>query len=331
MGQIIANPATYLTQAAFRAQGNDYDLTSYTDPQLSDIVVRASAKADSIMRKSYLLQEQTIRYKGDGSNLIELGVRPIVYVKKAQIVIPGTRGPLIPTDQILIDYASGSVLEYAPMLWQGQGYFARFPRDVPVDFTVGYGCGYAVTPPSVAIADTTGSAGLTPGAYDIAVTAKTFWGETTATSANFTTASGNILITVTPVLGAYLYRAFAAPHLTTPLVLCGESPLTSYGVTSVQILVNSLAAPSGQWQDTLPAVDTSAAPVPSAIVEATRLLALDMLWSQNNLANRGLYKTMSGAKQLMWRSTEGNSGRGVSYTQNQAEELLKPYAFQALL
>ena len=394
---ILTNPPTYVTVAQFRAMASDYDLTLYTDAQILDIVTRASGTADGLMRKSYLAQERTIRYMGDGSNKLNLYERPLLYIKRCQIIVPGTSGLQIPVDQLLIDYDSGSVLEYTPLLYQGQGYFARFPENVPVDFTIAYGYGLAALAPSISSVDGTG-AGIPPGTYNLAVTTKTMYGETTATVSTFTTVTGSRVVTITPVLGAYVYRAYISPAtnnttvaapgnaigdtvipvtsttgftvgskwrvdvgskaevftiaaigtgnvtVTTPALyahavfalvipqplLCAESPYTTYGGTSLQIAINSLTPPTGIWQDSLPTVDTSAPDIPAALTEAIRLLALDSLYEQNNLANRGVNMTESGRKRVSWRSTEGNSGKGSSFTQQRAEALLRGMSLQAI-
>jgi hypothetical protein len=393
---ILVSPASYLSVAAFKAQPNDYDLSGYSDTQLTDLLVRASGRANAIMRKSYLASEKTVRYIGDGTNRLTLLQSPVLYVKRAQIVSPVGGGTFIPTAQLLVDYNAGFLTDYTPLLIQGNGYFASFPSGIPVDVTLAHGYGYSVAPPPWTSADSP-AGGLAPGAYNLAVTSKTMWGESSAVVQQVTTASGSFVITPNPVLGAYVYRAFISPaaHNTTlngataigatsftlasaalatpgakllfdtganaevltvasvagsvvtttgaalyghangsaviPLpTLVAESPYTAYGASGQTIAVDSLVAASGMWPDPLPTTDTSAAAVPNAMIEAVRLLALDMLWAQNNLANRGVMETQSGKKSVRWRSTEGNSGRGVSYTRQEAETLLAPFAFRGV-
>jgi hypothetical protein len=393
---ILANPASYLTAAAFKAMPLDYDISSYTDAQLQDVLVRATGFADAIMRKTWLYRERVIRLFGDGTNRLEIHETPLLYIKKVQIVIPGSSGPLIPVDQILIDYTSGGLLEYTPMLWQGQGYFAVFPHGVPIDITVGTGYGFVYSPPVVTLADTSGP-GLAPGAYNIAVTTKTMSGETSATIRQFTTATGSIQATIAPTLGGYLYRAYVSnaannTTLTAPSIvgttsftvasagtiapgdvllfgantpkaeyltvatasgtsvttttgalnahasadsiiprpmLSRESPFTAYGMASLSVTVSALA-PTGYWQDAFPLTDSSSPTLPSAITEATRLLALMQLYEQNNLANRGVYELNSGKKRLVFKSTQGTSGRGIPLMAEQAAAILRPYSFQGM-
>ncbi len=393
---ILANPPSYLTAAQFQAQANDYDLSSYTSTQIQDILNRATGKADAIMRRSLLATERVVRVYGDGSNKIELNAHPLIYVKKIEIVVPGSNGPIIPVDQVLIDFTSGSLLEYTPMYYNGAGYFARFPYGVPIDITVGTGYGYAVASPSITTADANGTNGLAPGTYNLAVSSKTMWGESAPIVRQVSTSTGNIAVTIAPEIGAYLYRAYLSPaannttlgastlvgattftvasagtyavgqtvvidtgtnaeattitaisgttFTTAPLVnahamgvpviaqpmLVGESPFTAYGLAAMTITVTSLNPPSGVYADSLPLTDTSAAVLPYAVIEATRILALSILYEQNNLANRGVYMTRTNRKEVSWKSTEGTSGKGTPLMEVQATELLKPYRLAAL-
>lgn len=396
----LVSPVSYLTAATFSGMALDYDLTPYTTTQLQDILNRASAKVNSLLRRDMLARERVIRVPGNGTNRLELDVYPVIYIKKIQVAVPGSVGLIIPADQVLIDYSSGGVLQYTPMYYTGAGYFARFPYGVPVDLTVGTGYGYAVAPPAFTTADNTGSQGLAAGTYNFSLTSKTMFGESTATVKQVTTTTGNILATITQTLGAYLYRAYLssaannttlttstaagatsfvlgsvgmiadgdvllfdsganAEYLTVATVtsatntittiagavyahasgvaiieqpkLVGESPFTSYGFPHMQILVNSTSAPNGIYQDVLPLTDTSAPPIPNAFIEATRLLAMSIIYEQNNLANRGVYMMNTNRKRVSWKSTEGTSGRGVPVVEQQAAELLKPYKFSGIL
>jgi hypothetical protein len=199
-----------------------------------------------------------------------------------------------------------------------------FPRGATIEVTFGHGYNYTVAQPTAAIADAPGGT-LSPGSYDVAVTAKTPCGETQGTVQQVTCASGALNVTVTPVLGATLYRAYCAPHGQT-LKFVGASPHTTYGSNGMTINISSLNAPVGYWQDTLPTADTSARPYPAAFAEAVRLIFLAGLYEQNNLSNRGVGSTRSGAKTVQWRSTEGSSGKGTPLMMDQARSLLAPYA-----
>jgi hypothetical protein len=391
---------SYLTVAQFTAQANDYDLSPYTNSQLQDLLNRASGKADSIMRKSYLAQRKTQRYIGQGTNNLELQHWPIISVERVQIIVPGTQGITLPVNEILIDYGAGSMYEYTPLYWMGAGYLTMFPDKTPIDvtYTHGYGYSVAVAPPatSLVITDINGS-GLPVGTYNLAFTAKTFSGETTATVQQFATSLGTIQVNITPGLGVYVYRAYlsSATHNTTvaaahaagdtsvvvgsasgmtagsqwlygagtdaevvtvgtpagttvPIVgglvnahvggeafipvpmLVAESASTSYGVAPLTIVLNSTTAPVTMYSQPLPTSDTSAPQVPNAIVEGTRLLALSILWEQNNLANRGVALQVEGDKRIGWRSTEGASGRGVPLAEQQATVALQPYSLQGI-
>lgn len=207
----LNNPATYLSVAEFKARALDYDISGYSDAQLQTFLVEASGHAESIMRRKLRAQERTIRYLGDGTNRLELHQAPLLYVKRLQIVFPGTTGPYIPMDQLLLDHGSGSVFEYTPMLFNGtMGYFSRFPDGIPVDVTLAWGFAYTYAQPAYTTLDSANRGGVTPGAYNLAITTKSMWGETTAVVKQYTTASGVFVNTITPVLGAYLYRAYCS-------------------------------------------------------------------------------------------------------------------------
>ncbi len=393
----LTTPTSYLTAAQFQAMPLDYDLSTYTTPQIQDLLNRASGKVDSILRRSLLAKERVIRELGSGTNRLELKASPVIYIKKVQIVVPGSTGPLIPIDQILIDYTSGSLLEYTPFYFNGQGYFSRFPDGIPIDVTVATGYGYVYSSPTYTLVDTNGSNGLAPGSYNIAISTKTMWGETNPVVKQVSTTTGNMIATINPTLGGYLYRAYIssaanntaltgasvigattfdvgsvgtikvgdtllfdaganAEYLTVASVnpgiltttspalyahaigaavieqpvLCAESPFTAYGANALQLIITSINAPPGVWQDALSLSDTSAAPVPYAIIEATRILALSMIYEQNNLANRGVYMMRTNRKEVSWKSTEGTSGKGTPLMEVQAAEMLKPYKLQAI-
>lgn len=330
---ILVDPPSYITSNQFRSMANDYDLSSYTDSQLQDMLNRASGQADALMRRSLLAQERTRRYIGNGTNRLDLKFNPLLYVKRLQIVIPGISGPIIPIDQLLVDYESGEILEYTPLTFEGQGYFSRFPNDIPVDVTLAYGYGYGVVKaPTWTYVDqgVQPGQGLAPGSYDIAVTSKTMYGETTATLKTVSTTTGSILITVAPTVGAYLYRAYAAPHGTTPLTLIDESPFTAYGTTAMFITVASLLSQNNLWPDPLPTEDSSAPALPYGITEAVRLLTLSAVYEGSNLANRGVEETRSGRKGTRWLLSAGTSAKGESATMTSAKEMLRPYSLQAI-
>ena len=393
---MLLGSSSYLSAATFLAMPLDYDFSAYTTPQVQDILNRASGMADAFMRRSLLAQEKTIRYFGDNTNRLELRERPLLYVKQVQIIGPGTGSIALATNQLLIDYSAGSMMEYTPLVWSGSFTSTIFPKGIPVDVRLAWGYGTAVvTAPTFTSSDVTGS-GLTPGSYNVAITAQTMYGETTANVSQVTTATGTIQFTVTPSLGTYqnrVYLSSAANNKTlslssivgaTTLTLSGGSgiaagkylmdsganaeivtvasvagavvtlssattlahnsgvafiplptlvatfPFTAYGTTPMQCQVNSLTPATGLYADTLPIVDTSFPAVPNAIIEAVRLLALSMVFEQNNLANRGLSQVRSNRKSASYRSTEGSSGKGKPLLQEQAEALLAPYSFQGI-
>jgi hypothetical protein len=174
------------------------------------------------------------------------------------------------------------------------------------------------------------SPGLTPGVYTVGVTTKTRWGETIPSYQNITTATGSFAITVQPALGAYLYRVFIATgaNQSANAMLAYEIPPSTYGYASIQQTVSQTAPPYGYFPETAPTADSSAPALPQEFREAMRLLVLSNLYEQNSLANRGIQSTTSGRKDIRWRSTEGNSGKGVPRFYEEAMEALSAYVYQ---
>lgn len=233
---------SYLTPAQFLALPNDYDFTSYSTPQIQAMLTAASGHADSIMKKSYLAQEGTIRYTGTGLAHIELEEKPLLYVKRVQIALPGAQGLIFPANQLLIDYEQGSVLDYTPLYWQGVlGYV--FPKGIPVDVTCAWGYGLTVaTAPKVTIVDGQGT-GLPAGTYNVAVTSKTQYGETTAVVQSYTTASGVFVITPAEVLGVYVFRAYVSPATYNTTLSSGVAA----AATTLPVTATAGMNPGDQW------------------------------------------------------------------------------------
>lgn len=329
----LVTPRTYIPTEVFQKMPNDYDLTPYTSVQLQGLLVRATGSVDAYMKRTLLATEVTEQKVGDGSNLMYIDRFPIIYIKNIQFVLPGMQGYQVPVSQILIDYNVSELLNYTPLVFQGIGLTTVFPRGTPITITYGYGMGYAVPSPSFTtkdVAPTTGTP-LAPGTYYTAVSSQTMWGESQPTITPVTTATGAIQYTLTPVPGAYIYNVYlGTSNSPSALTRVAQSPSTNYGSQPLAVTVSSLAPPNGLFAQVFPASDSSAYPIPPAVIEATRLTALDMLWAQNNLANRGIAMQRSGDKDIRWRSTEGNSGRGVSYVTQQVQELLSPYKLQSV-
>ena len=331
---VLISPASYISIDDFKTIPNDYDLSSYTDVQLSDMLVRASGMADAILKRSLLATEVSERFYGDGSNTLSLRTRPIIYVRKMQFVQPGIAGFIIPLDRVLIDSIRGEIVQYSPLELQGIGYISVFPDGLPIDITFGYGYGYnPVVAPSWTYADApTLTTSLAPGVYTIGISTRTQNGETIPNFQNVTTATGTIALTVPPVLGAYLYRAFIAPGASNgaSATLVAEIPATTFGGVSTKTLISSTTPPAGYFAESAPTIDTSALAMPQSIREAVRLLAMQIIYEQNNLANRGVAGTTSGRKRVQWRSTEGTSGRGTPLYYDQALEILRPLSLQEI-
>lgn len=393
----LTNPATYLSVAQFQAQPNDIDLTPYTSVQLQDLLVRASGSADSYMRRSYLPQEITEQFEGDGTNSLDLGQRPLIYVKTAQLVMPGFAPFALPLGQLMVDYERGTIRSWSPMIFQSLGVANVFPKNgLPIVITYAYGFGYPIPPPAWSMV-AYGTGTIPAGTYNLAVSTRTQPGESLPSAPQaITLTGGGITVNITPQPGAYVYRIYGSQGANTTLsvaeaagvstftptsmtgvapgntltlgfgtadaenvtvasvtsttftttkpsvnahavgetivaamTLLAESPATNYGSAILTVNVTSLAAPT---IGALPAplADTSAWPMPAGILEAVRLLALSMLYEQNNLANRGVYMTRTDRKMISWKSTEGTSGRGAPLMTVQAQAILARYSLQAI-
>lgn len=325
----LQTPPTYLSVADFKAQPNDQDISPYSDSQLSDLLVRASAVVDSIMRRSFLPQEVTETFSGDGSNVLSLDTQgPIIYVNSVELVLPGYAPFSLPLGQLFIDYKSGYIKSYSTMIWRSLGVSAAFPNNnLPIVVNYARGKGFPIPAPSFSLSAGPGGGTLSVGSlYDVAVTSRTQSGESLpATTQTFTvTSTGSISVTVTPQPGALLHRVYIAAH-GQPLLLVGETPATSFSASPFVVSVTSLTPPGSLRSVPAPTADTSAWPLENSIVEATRILALSMLWEQNNLANRGISLEVSKDKRIQWRPSDGNSAKGVPGPVQQADLLLSQF------
>ncbi len=327
---ILAQPPSYLSLADFRAGASGVVaglVASLSDPQVQAILNAASGVADAIMRRSLLAQEVTVYRRGDGSATLELNRSPLIYVRQIAFAQPGLGGYVIPTQNILIDYQSGGLVTFTPLLLQGIGYVARFPRDIEMAVRFAYGYGYTLPEPAWSSNDTTvyGAASLAPGAYNIAVTAKSNWGETNAEVRMVLVESGAVKITVTPSLGAERYRVFMAPTGQEPM-LVAEIPSTSFADAALSTIVTSLVSPNGEFPETLPTADTSAHVAPPAIVEATRILALSSIAEDANPASLGVVQDNT----LRFTQTNATPAK-MSAAYQRAAMMLEPYQYSAVL
>ena len=334
---LLLNPPAYLSLADFKAFGNDLvSISTYSDDQLTRLLTSASGKADAIMQQSFLPAERVKRVSGNGTGVLNLHESPLLYVRQMRFAIPGTIGFTIPANQIIVDYDNGDIVEFAPFAFSGLSYISIFPANIPIDVTLASGYGFAVPAPSAITITNGAQSGLTPGAYDIVASSITNNGESEPSSLlTATTASGSFNLTFAPVLGAFGYRVYMAPT-GQPLVFVAETSGAQYessfgGFAPISLTVASLNAPAGTYPRPVPTVDTTAQPFPAPIVEATRLLALETLYEQNNLANRGISadrrQDQSGTQ---WRSTMGSEGKGMSWMSAQARDLLHPYKLAAI-
>jgi hypothetical protein len=385
----LVNPATYL------------GLAGYSDSQLTDLLVRASGKADSIMCRSYLPQEIKEEFEGTGTNTLDLGNMPLIFVRSVQLVMPGFAPFTLPVGQLLIDYQRGQIKSWSPMIFQSLGVANAFPRNgLPVIVDYAYGYGYPIPPPSWTYQTGGINGTLAAGSYNFAVTTSTQSGESLPSVPQVITVGANsgANIVITPQPGALTYRIYAsqgpnttlngaigsgvssfvvssaagiAPGQTLTLgfglsdaenvvvassyvsgttipingttqnahasgetviaamTLVAESQATNYATATMTVTVVSLGPPSlGALP--CPLTDTSAWPVPNGIVEATRVLALAILYEQNNKANRGIYELQSEGRREIWKSTEGQGGLGHPLMVEDAQNMLAPYVYRGL-
>lgn len=237
---VVANPPTYISVAQLKSMALDYSLTSYTDQQLLDILCRASGVADAMMKRSLLCTEKTEMLYGNGSNILELGVAPIAYVRLMQFVQPGIAGFIIPLNRVLVDGLKGEIVQYSPLELQGIGYVSIFPLDLPIAVTYGVGYGYnPITSPAWTSADAaSGSTGLTIGTYTAALTVKTQWGESLPTYGQFTTATGSRIFTITPTIGAWKYAVYLAAGASTTISSSTLAGATTLALTAAGSFAN---------------------------------------------------------------------------------------------
>jgi hypothetical protein len=209
MGLLLSNQS-YVTVADFKLMPLDYDLSDYTDAQIQDILVRASGAANSIMRRSQLAEERIDTFYGDGSNIMPIGRRPLLYVRQMQFVQPGIVGFVVPPNRVLVDYTKAQIVQYSPLELQGVGFVSVFPDGLPIAITYGWGYGYnPATAPSWTGSDTLAPLnGLAPGSYVVGITTRTQWGDTMPSYQTVVSANGGILAVINPVLGAWKYRVF---------------------------------------------------------------------------------------------------------------------------
>jgi hypothetical protein len=334
---LILNPPTYLALADLQQFPNDLpELLKFSDVQLATMLIAASAKADAIMHQSFLPNERIKRCHGNGTGVLNLHEAPLLYVRQMRFAIPGSSGFTIPANQILVDYDKGSVTQFAPFSFSGIGYISTFPENIPIDVTLASGYGYAVLAPTPITITDAPQAGLTAGAYDIQVTSFTNNGESLpSTIVTATTASGSFKLTFPAVLGAFGYRVYMAATGSTPKFI-GEISGAQYessfgGYAPISITVSSLTLPVGTYPRSLPTVDTTAQPFPPAIVEATRLMVLELQYEQNNLSNRGVASDRKADQSgIQYRNTMGTEAKGMSWMSAQARDLLLPYKFSAI-
>lgn len=137
---------------------------------------------------------------------------------------------------------------------------------------------------------------------------------------------GDIALHTPKRFATSLYTSGPAGTPAPQLGLVGEIPATSFTSGALGITISSLLPPSGMFPATLPLIDTTAQPTPPAVVEATRLLALDMLYEDTNPANVGI--AALGDKHFR-RGEDSAAKTAGSFAR--AESLLAPFRYLDVL
>ncbi|GAC1387978.1 MAG: hypothetical protein NVSMB31_01210 [Vulcanimicrobiaceae bacterium] len=334
---ILANPATYIAPSDFMAQRHPDDIQAQLldmgAAQVTDLLVRASGAADGLMRRSLLAREVTELFDGTGSREMELERRPVIYVREISYAQPGLANIVIPSSNLLIDYERGVLTTYTSVILPDGGLYARFPRNARIRVSFAYGYGFTIAQPVFTLADSVfplAGTRLNPGSYDIGVTARTPWGETTSIVRSFASVTGQIAVTIQPTLGAREYGVFMSPTGAlqpspgvSPLTLVAEVSPLQYSNVPLMTTIITNAPPVNEFSVNMPLVDSSANSVPNDIVEAVRLLAYDSIVESNNIANRGVV----GDNTTKYATTQGGSGTGVSAFFMRAQTILKGRSF----
>lgn len=327
---IIATPPAYLDAATFKAGLTGIPallVANLSDVQIQNVLNGATGRADAIMCRSVLAREETRYYRGNGTATLDIDETPLLYVRSIAFAQPGLGSLSIPTQNLLIDYEGGELVTFTPLFLQGSGYVAHFPYGIELAVKIGFGYGRAVPQPTFSVVDSpsTGMTTLAPGSYDIAVVAGSFWGQTAAVPRTVASRSGGLLVTVQSVLGADRYRVFLAPT-GQPLMLAAEIPATSFTSGPLAATVIANAPPPGEFAEPAPLTDSSAQPVPPAIVEATRILALDMLYEDANPANVGIARD----GEMHYRRGEDSAAKTAG-AMARAALLLSPFRYLNVL
>ena len=194
---------------------------------------------------------------------------------------------------------------------------------------VAWGYGFSLQPPQWTAIDSPiilGGPALVPGSYDMAVTTRTPWGETMAVPQTIETVNGRIALTVTPTLGAWRYGVYIRPQFTgqgdgPPLELVAEVETTKFDASPLSTTITSLIPQNVMYPETLPIRDTSAHEFPDAVVAATRLLAIDTIREDQNMANAGII----GDGTTKFATTQGSAPGAHSAFWLRAEQLLATF------
>lgn len=310
----LTTPASYLTLAQLKAD-DTLDLTKKDgttpigDPTLSDLLEETSGQIDAMIRQSFLPQEETIELIGEGTNFLAVGRYPLIYVRQVKIVLPNAVGFDVPTQSLLVDYASGTLQNMTPLVFQGYGITTLFPQGVPIHVTCAWGVNYAVPPPTfTAVAAPATTAPLSAGPHTIQVTTRTYSGESLPGATQTVTlgAPGSIATTVTNAPGGLRYIVYLDGLAAAELVSM------SIGTAKIGITVDASIPPidaAGLYnldgtRRTPPTVDTSAAPLQgryAALRTAQKMLIQSRVWEMKNKSNQGIAQRRSGNTEVRYR------------------------------
>lgn len=332
----LQSPASYITLADLKAD-TTLDLTDpkgnpVPDAILSELLEEHSGAIDAYIKQSFLAQEQTVRLQGNGSNLINLGRRPVIYIKQVKIVLPTTAGFEIPLQSLLVDYQHGTLKNISPLVFQGIGVTSLFPRGIDIDVTMAWGLNYPIPAPTFAATPSamldTGNP-LPAGNHTVAVASVTINGESLPSAPQTVTLAtpGAIDVTITNCPGAIKYYVYVDG------VLAGELLAQLLGNAGVAGTVDAGAPPiataytNAGTRKTPATTDSTPWPIAGefgGIRRALKMMIQQTLWEFKNPTNRGLYMQYSGPNRMSFKE-----GIHSTFAQNIAS-LLSSLVYQGL-
>jgi hypothetical protein len=308
---ILVTPASYLTLAQIKSD-ETLDLTTAAGVQISDATLNdwleeTTGEIDAMIKQSFLPEEKTISLQGSGSNLLETHQYPLIYVRQVKIVLPNAVGFDIPTQSLLVDYESGTLLNMSPLTFQGVGIQTLFPKGVKLQITLATGVNYAVPPPAFTISQQSGvTNAFSAGSHTVQLTTLTCAGESLPSSPQTITLPGGcgINVNVTNAPGGLRYLVYIDGTCRSELV----SMAIGTGMIGVTIdnstpTLQGCFTLAGQLR-TPPSVDTSAIPLTGkfgGLRAAQKKLMQSRAWELKNKSNQGIAGQTSGSKSVRYR------------------------------